>query len=194
MSGYATQRYEREAVSIGPEAHVVDVADAMDEHSVGSVVVVDDAGRPIGIVTDRDLVRRVVAAGRDPGKTTARDVMTRDPVTISRGEPLSSLIEKARVHRIRRLPVVDGGRLVSLISLDDVLLDVSSTFFNLAETTRIELREAARTARGRRRHEAREDALEEVQTRLTSLGHELGARLKEELARVLPRSGGGSRS
>jgi signal-transduction protein with cAMP-binding, CBS, and nucleotidyltransferase domain len=183
--------YEQEPVSVRPEAHVFEIAEAMDEHSVGSVLVVDAGGQPLGIVTDRDLVRRVVAAGRDAEKTRARDVMTSELVTGSRGELLPSVVEKLRAHGIRRLPLLEAGQVTSVVSLDDVVFHLLGALFNLAETTRLEVIEAARGARRRRRQEAREEAFEEVQAHLATLGHDVAAKLREELARVLGRTRGG---
>jgi CBS domain-containing protein len=182
--------YEREPVSVGPDAPVFEIADAMDEHSVGSVLVIDAAGQLLGIVTDRDLVRRVVAAGRDAEKTRARDVMTSELVTASRGELLPPVIEKLRVHGIRRLPLLEDGRVTSVVSLDDVVFHLLGALFNLAETTRLEVIEAARTARRRRRQQAREEAFEEVQAHLASLGHDVAGRLRKELAHVLGQARG----
>jgi CBS domain-containing protein len=183
--------YERDPVTVGPEVLVPEIADIMDEHSVGCVIVVDDAGRPLGVVTDRDLVRRVIVAGRDAEKTRACDVMTSELVTASRGELLPPVIERLQRHGIRRLPVVENGRLVSVVSLDDFLFHLACAFLNLSEATRLEVAEAERLARPRRRHEARQDALEEVYAHLAGLGHDLGARLREELARVFRRPGAG---
>jgi CBS domain-containing protein len=101
------------------------------------------------------------------------------------------VVEKLRSHGIRRLPLLADGRAVSVVSLDDVIFHLSSALFNLAETTRREVAEAERGARRRRRQEAREEAIEEVQAYLASLGHEVAARVRDELSRVLGRSGGG---
>lgn len=182
---------ERDPVSVGPDASVAEIADAMDDQSVGSVLVVDGAGKLLGIVTDRDLVRRVVASGRDAGKTRAQDVMTSEVVTASSGEQLPIIIEKLRLHGIRRLPLLAEGRVSSVVSLDDVVFHLLSALFNVAETTRLEVLEAERGARRRRRQAAREDAFEEVQAHLASLGHDVAARLRGELARVLGRPRGG---
>jgi signal-transduction protein with cAMP-binding, CBS, and nucleotidyltransferase domain len=153
--------------------------------------VVDGAGKLLGIVTDRDLVRRVVAPGRDADKTRAQDVMTTKLVTGVRGELLPSVIEQLRLHGIRRLPLLEDGRVTSVVSLDDVLFHLLGALFNLAETSRLELIETERGARRRRRQAAREEAFEEVQTHLATLGHDVAARLREELARVFGRTRGG---
>lgn len=176
--------YEREAVTVAPGISVVEIADLMDEESVGSVVVVDEAGKPLGIVTDRDLALRVVAAGRDAEKTCARDVMSEKLVTVGRREPLPSVLEKAAKHAVRRLPVVEEGRVVSLISLDDSLFELAVGVLGCADCARVELRESARTARKRRRREAREQAIEELRSQIRTLGRDARERLRKELGRV----------
>ena len=121
----SSKRLESEAVTLGPEATALDAADRMDAESVGCIVVVDEAGNAVGIVTDRDLMRRVIAAGRDPAKCELADVMTADPVTVDRGTLMQPLIDEMRSHRVRRLPVMENGRVVAVVSLDDIVLDLA---------------------------------------------------------------------
>lgn len=97
-------------------------AERMHQRSVGSLVVLDELKRPIGVVTDRDLVTRVMATGLDPETTTVREVMTSAPTTISEDEPIEMALKKMRQVTCRRLPVVDTrGALVGLVSVDDVI-------------------------------------------------------------------------
>ena len=99
-----------------------EVARRMEQRRVGTLVVVDAAGRPIGVLTDRDLAVRVVAAGRDPRRTTVGDVMTQDPRTVGESTPIESALSLMRSGSFRRLPVVnEDGKLVGILSLDDVL-------------------------------------------------------------------------
>src|SRR5438128_6517851 len=92
-----------ELLSIGPEASALDAAILMNEHKVGSLVVLD-AGRLIGIVTERDILQRVVAQRRDPASAPVREVMTADLVCCR----LHTSVEEARVcmmeRRVRHLP------------------------------------------------------------------------------------------
>ncbi len=109
----------RQVHRIGPEAMVSDAARAMNDAKVGSVVVVD-AERPVGIFTERDLMGRVVCRGSDPGATRVRDVMTRELVVI---EPTTTVREAMLIvteKRCRHLPVVEGDRLVGMISIGDL--------------------------------------------------------------------------
>ena len=97
----------------------VEVAQRMRDHNVGSVVIVDSAGAPVAMVTDRDLSVRVLADEADPLAPVA-DHVSRPLVT---GEPQMDLEEAAALmvqHRVRRLPVVDGDRLAGIVTLDDI--------------------------------------------------------------------------
>jgi CBS domain-containing protein len=113
----------RDVITASPDESALDVARRLAERRVGTLVVVDRARRPLGIVTDRDVMERVVCHGRDPRRTRAADVMTgpvlwvRDDATLEQ-----ALAIMARIG-VRRLPVIDGReRLVGLLALDDVLM------------------------------------------------------------------------
>ena len=101
------------------DASIAAVSALMRDETVGSVVIVDD-GAPVGIVTDRDVAVRVVAEGKNPEDVTAGDVMTADPVTVDVDAGLMDLTSTMAEHSVRRVPVVDGGELYGIITLDDV--------------------------------------------------------------------------
>jgi CBS domain-containing protein len=104
-------------------------AERMHQRAVGTLVVVNDAGQPIGIVTDRDLVTRVMARGRAPAETQLREVMTASPKTASEQEPIEKALATMRRGNFRRLPIVDSdNRLVGLVTLDDILMFVAAEF------------------------------------------------------------------
>ncbi|MBX3468192.1 MAG: CBS domain-containing protein [Planctomycetes bacterium] len=112
----------REVYLADPDETVEAIAHRMHERGVGSLLVLDDARRPVGIVTDRDLVLRVLAADRDPLTTRVADVMTRDPRTVGEETPIEQTLSLMRAYGVRRVPVVDpGGTLVGVVTLDDVL-------------------------------------------------------------------------
>jgi CBS domain-containing protein len=110
----------KEVVTAKEHDKIRDVAIRMYEKRVGSVVVVDDEGKPIGIVTERDMVY-VVARALAPD-TPVWMVMTENPVVISENALVTEAIEKMRVQNIRHLPVVnDEGKLVGMISFRDIM-------------------------------------------------------------------------
>lgn len=109
-----------QAVITAPaQTSVLEVARLMRDHRVGSVVVVDSADSPVAMITDRDVTLRVFAEGADPGSAVAEHASK--PLVC--GEPDMELDEAAALmvqHRVRRLPVVSGGRLEGIVSLDDI--------------------------------------------------------------------------
>jgi len=94
----------------------------MKERSLGTLLVVNDSREPIGILTDRDLVTRVVAERRDPRDTRLEEIMTLRPKTISEDSPVEAAIALMGSGGFRRLPVVNqAGKLLGILSLDDLL-------------------------------------------------------------------------
>jgi CBS domain-containing protein len=105
-----------------PDETVQSAARRMLERKVGTLVILDHAKQPVGLLTDRDLVLRVLALGQDPRQTLVGQVMTREPKTITEGTPIEQALALMRSGSFRRLPVVVGdGTLVGLVSLDDIL-------------------------------------------------------------------------
>ena len=103
-----------------PSETVLEAVKKMAEHNVGSVPVVDESMRVIGIFTERDLVRLVAKGGRLDAKL--EDVMTRKIITASPDDPLPSLASKMLRYGIRHLPIVDSdGRLLGVVSIRRVL-------------------------------------------------------------------------
>lgn len=110
----------REAVLVNPADPVVLTAKLMREKNVSSVLVVDDAGALVGILTERDLAHKIVAEGAACDGLSVGELMTANPVT---ADPLDRVWEGARKmseHRIRHLPVTQQGRPVGVVSSDDI--------------------------------------------------------------------------
>lgn len=111
------------------EVHLADanesaaiVAMRMRNERVGTLVVLDDHKQPMGIVTDRDLVVRVMAAGKDPHSCTVGEVMSRSPKVLRDDAPIEDALAQMSESGIRRMVVVDDQhRLAGIVSLDDVL-------------------------------------------------------------------------
>ncbi|MFC7133440.1 MULTISPECIES: CBS domain-containing protein [Salinibaculum] len=114
-------RGREELVTAEPSTTAADLADLMEANKVGSVVV-EEGDRPIGIVTDRDLAIGIVGGRRSPTETTARDLMTGDLVTADVSEGVFEVCQKMSEHGIRRMPVMDDGRLVGILTLDDLVV------------------------------------------------------------------------
>ena len=94
---------------------------AMVERNIGAVPIVHN-GKLVGIFSERDLMRRVVAEGRDSRSTCMAEVMTDDPMTVSTSEDLGNCMALMRRHGFRHLPVCHEGQLIGIVSLRDILL------------------------------------------------------------------------
>ncbi len=101
-----------------------DAARTMREGDFGAMPVVDD-GRLVGMLTDRDIVVRAVAEGLDPMSARVGDVASPSPVAVAPDQDLDEAMELMAEYRVRRLPVVDGERLVGVVSQADVALEAN---------------------------------------------------------------------
>ncbi|MBV8155213.1 MAG: CBS domain-containing protein [Candidatus Eremiobacteraeota bacterium] len=101
-------------------------AERLAQHDVGALPVCDERNHLKGIITDRDIVVGAVARGKDPAKTTVGEVETRSPITVGPDEPVERVTEIMAQNQIRRLPVVENGELVGMISQADVAQAVSA--------------------------------------------------------------------
>lgn len=104
----------RDPTSVGSDATLGEVATLMKQQDCGSIPVVDD-GRLVGIVTDRDIVIRAVAAGKDPKALRVSEVMSASPVTVGPDDDVKQAEKVMADRQIRRLPVVEDGSLVGIL-------------------------------------------------------------------------------
>jgi signal-transduction protein with cAMP-binding, CBS, and nucleotidyltransferase domain len=116
-------------------ASIQEAAQAMREQDIGDVIVLDDSQQICGIVTDRDIVVRAVAPGQDPQSLTIGEICSRDLKTLSPDDQVGDAVKVMSEQAIRRLPVVDKGRPIGIVSLgdlavtrdpDSVLADISA--------------------------------------------------------------------
>jgi CBS domain-containing protein len=107
-------------VTIRPAQSVSDAVSVLAGKGLGALVVVDQEGRPIGIVTERHIVRRLAADGEILIRTVG-EIMSRDLLTATPQDELSAVLHVMTERRIRHMPVLDGNALVGIVSLGDVL-------------------------------------------------------------------------
>lgn len=107
-------------VSIDEDEPVIAAARLFKRLNLGALPVTEDAGRLVGMLTDRDIVLRCVAAGLNPRETRTGDIMTRGVVTTAPDAKLSEAAKLMGGDQVRRLPVVEGGKLVGMLSLGDL--------------------------------------------------------------------------
>lgn len=107
-------------VSITPEESVALAARLLARHNIGSLPVVDGDGCLRGILTDRDIVVRCIAAEEDPANLPAKEVMTRSCAVTNPGEDARSAAQRMARSQVRRLPVVEEGKVVGMVALGDL--------------------------------------------------------------------------
>jgi CBS domain-containing protein len=112
--------------SIGAQASVVEAAKLMREQHIGSLPITEDE-RLVGVITDRDITTRVVADASDLEVASVRDAYSRDLVSIEPDEDLEDALQLMALHQVRRLPVVEHGRLVGIVSQADIALIENET-------------------------------------------------------------------
>lgn len=102
-----------------PNATLTEVAQLMQKHNVGSIPVLDQNG-VMGIVTDRDIVVRNIAHGKNPQQTPVKDVMTSSVTTVTPDMDMDEVSRMMASHQVRRLPVVENNRLVGIVAIGDL--------------------------------------------------------------------------
>lgn len=127
----------RDVVVTRADDTIQSVAGLMKEYHIGDIVVVEeqDGGRvvPLGIVTDRDVVVEVIAAGVAPEALSVGDIMSFELVTAHEDDSLWETLQRMRVNAVRRIPIVDGdGALVGILTLDDLLELLAGELSDLA--------------------------------------------------------------
>ena len=108
------------AITVEPGASASLAAKLLSRYNVGALPVCGADRKLRGIVTDRDIVLRCVAAEDAPAQTPVRDIMSRAPATLAPGQDILAAAQLMAQHQVRRLPVVERGKLVGIVSLGDV--------------------------------------------------------------------------
>jgi CBS domain-containing protein/uncharacterized protein (DUF2267 family) len=142
------ERYRRQRMIIlHPGATAYEAARAMVDNHVGAVLIADEH-QLSGIVTDRDLVCEVTAGGLDPAMTPLGDIMTEDVVTVDIHADVAAVAGLMTEHACRRVPVMENGKVVGLVTLDDLLLDGAIDARILGGIIRTQLETPSRYKRG----------------------------------------------
>jgi CBS domain-containing protein len=116
---------ERRVYSIDADKTALEAARFMMEHNIGALPVLRE-GRLVGIFSERDVMNRVVAAGRTPGTTRVAEVMTSNPRTVDADESLEDCLFLMKEFNFRHVVVLSGGELSGLVSLRDILMKVAA--------------------------------------------------------------------
>ncbi len=121
-----------EVVTVSPSAPITEAALSMREEDIGALVVVDDEGRPQGIITDRDIVVSVVANSKNPLEILVEEVMTKKLIVVQEDASIFEILKILAKNNIRRVPVMRRGKLVGIVSVDDLIVIITTELSNLA--------------------------------------------------------------
>jgi len=110
----------KKLITAGKDEKITDIAKKMKENDIGSMIITEE-DKLIGLITSEDLIKRVIIQKKDPDNTTAGEVMTKNLLTASPDEELSEAIETMITNGIKRLPVVDNGNVVGILTDGDVM-------------------------------------------------------------------------
>ena len=113
-----------DVASVKAEDTVLEAAIIMRDRRIAALIVVDDAGTLVGIVTERDMAFRAIAEGLDPKTTQISQIMTANPDTLSPNDSASDALELMQTRRYRHLPVVEGGKCLAVVSVRDLFASV----------------------------------------------------------------------
>lgn len=113
----------RDPYGVSKDASLSHAAQVMRDREIGDVLVLRTDGSLCGLVTDRDLVVRGLAEGLDPDTATVEEICNHEPVTLTSDQPVEEAVRTMREHDIRRLPVVDDGEVVGIVSLGDLAIE-----------------------------------------------------------------------
>lgn len=119
MKTTVSQAMHRGVEHLPPDAPIAALAQSMKARDIGIIPILEDK-KLVGVVTDRDIVLRGLADGADPSGMKARDLMSTDVVCCSPDEPLSKAAKRMAKAQVRRLPVVNNGELVGMLSVGDI--------------------------------------------------------------------------
>ena len=120
---------------VGPDSSVKEVVAAMNKFNIGSIVVVQ-SGRPVGVISERDILRRVVEPSLAPETLTARQVMTSPVITISETATVDEAAKLMAKKRVRKLPVMNKEELVGIVTFTDIVNRVLTMISILEELVR----------------------------------------------------------
>ncbi len=125
-------------ITIGPDRSLKEAVDLLTAHNIGALICVDEHRRPLGIISERDIVRE---AARNEGvlTQTVSGVMTQDPVRASPHDEVKAVLETMAARHIRHLPVMDRGQLIGIVSIGDLVKAQLAAYEGEVDTLQIQI-------------------------------------------------------
>jgi len=114
------QWMNRNVITLTRDRPVVDAAELMRKHNIGCIIVVENE-KPIGIVSERDIIRKIVARRRSPDETPVEDIMSMSIISVETGTDIKDVSTRMVQFNIKKIPVVDDNRLQGIITTSDII-------------------------------------------------------------------------
>ncbi|MCS7113208.1 MAG: CBS domain-containing protein [Nitrososphaerota archaeon] len=124
-------------VTVGEGSTVLKASKLMDRYDIGSLIVVDKDGNPLGMITDMDIIKRVIAKNLKPRRVKVEEVMSKPLITIDQDADLATAARVMRNHRVKRLGVMYKGKLIGIISSKDIVTVTPELIEIITEKERI---------------------------------------------------------
>ncbi len=119
---------QKNLVTCSPSESIHDAAAKMKEYNIGSILIVEDGSKLKGILTDRDIALNVAAESKDPQTTIVADIMKPDPISINLSADVNDALKTMSKANVRRLPVMEDGKVVGLLSSSDLAAEIKEEF------------------------------------------------------------------
>jgi len=125
---------KRKTFTISEDASLIDAANLMEHNNIGFLVVKDDSDNiPIGTITDRDIVTKVISKRLDPESIKVGDVMSGDLLILNNEDSIKETIELMRTKGVRRAPIIENEEIIGLVSIDDLIIILAEELNGLGE-------------------------------------------------------------
>ena len=121
------QKMKKEVVKIRWNKSVRYAGQILKAVDIGCIIVVDEKDNLAGILTERDIVQKVVAKGLDPDKTQVKDIMSRDVITVDKQKSIEDAVRIMDQKKIKKLPVIDNGKLIGIVTMTDLLRELEKS-------------------------------------------------------------------
>lgn len=121
------QKMKKDVVKIRWNKSVRYAGQILKAVDIGCIIVVDEKDNLAGILTERDIVQKVVAKGLDPDKTQVKDIMSRDVITVDKQKSIEDAVRIMDQKKIKKLPVIDNGKLIGIVTMTDLLRELEKS-------------------------------------------------------------------
>lgn len=115
----------KNVIKAGRKTTITEICRTMVRHKIGSIIV-SEAEEPVGIITERDILEKIAVESRNPDNVTAEDIMTKNLVTVKADVPIEEAVKLLAEKRLKRLPVVEGSKLIGIVTATDILRAVNT--------------------------------------------------------------------